>query len=165
LPGVGRVTVQSPFRVYHDESESFEDFGKLITQSGIYDDAYAAWKAHHNATEFMELLGHHYATDPNFPRQVLKIAGYAGGTVISEPTLLAGLHTGSLGIAGETGAPERLLGVSATAAYEARNGGGNVTVDLRGAQSFDGHKFEDLMVRVLSRADLRGRLTFLQGPG
>jgi murein DD-endopeptidase MepM/ murein hydrolase activator NlpD len=112
-----RVTVNDAFRVYHDDSESFKDFGKLITKSGIYDDAVSAWRSHHDVTEFMNLLGRHYATDPNFPRQVLKIAGYAGGTVIREPTLMAGLRTGSLGIAGETGQPERLLGTAATARY------------------------------------------------
>jgi hypothetical protein len=40
----------------------------------------------------------------------------------------------------------------------------NVTIDLRGAQVYDGVRFQDRLVSALSQADRRGRLRFLRGP-
>lgn len=136
-----RVLINDDFRVYHNEAESFLDFGKLITESGIYDDAVEVWRKTRDPKAFMRTMGRKYATDPNFAEQVLKIAGYRNGTMIQEPTLLAGLRSGRLGIAGETGQPERLLGVEATRAY-----GGGASGDVfnfYGVQPENVHREQD----------------------
>jgi SLT domain-containing protein len=84
------------------------------------------------------------------------VRGYAQGGWINRPTLFVDQQTmAPYAQAGEAG-PEYVMPAG-------RVGGGDVYVDLRGAQSYDGHRFEDLMVRTLSRADLRGRLTFISG--
>lgn len=65
-------------------------------------------------------------------------------------------------LAGASAAPYTFSGAAATGRLMA-GAGPSVTIDLRGAQSFDGIKFEDMLVRALTRADARGRLTFLSG--
>lgn len=147
-----RVTINDAFRVYHSEAESFEDFGRLVTQSGIYDDAVQVWRTTHDAGAFMRLLGRHYATDPNFSEQVLRIAGYENGTLIAEPTLLYGLRSGSMGVAGETGQPERLLGVDDTRAYG--RGGDVTTVSVNGVGLSE--VANEIMRRIKREQLLRG---------
>jgi len=100
-----RVTVNAKFRVYNNEAESFMDFGKLITESGIYDDAVEDWRAKHDPKSFIRKVGRRYATDPDWPDKVLKIAGYRYGGYIPEPTLLVGRTLGPYAMAGEA-APE-----------------------------------------------------------
>lgn len=119
-----RVVVDAPFRVYHSRAESFDDFGRLVTQSGIYDDAVSVWRSTRDPRAFMRALGRRYATDPNFPEQVLRIAGYRHGGIIAEPTLLYGLRTGRLATMSET-APERILSPEETRAYRGGAPGGD----------------------------------------
>ncbi len=74
------------------------------------------------------------------------VPGYRDGTMIREPTLLAGLVSGRLGVAGETGQPERLLGVDATREYG--RGGGDITVQVNGVGM---HEVARQVARMLRR--------------
>lgn len=90
----------------------------------------------HNAAAAANYIKRRYGSPRGTPYfrtgafSTIDVEGYRNGTMIREPTLLAGLHSGRLGIAGETGQPERLLGVDDTRAY---SGGGAVsTVNFHG---------------------------------
>lgn len=68
---------------------------------------------------------------PGQTRQYLDILqGYAAGKLVTEPTLMVGMRTGQMGIAGETGQPERLLGVAATSAYDQQGSPQSVQVPV-----------------------------------
>lgn len=124
---------------------------------------------------------------------------YAGGHLFDEPTLTYSPKSGARGIIGETGSPERLLGVAATKAYDSSFGqmatsaalslshlptislpdmaghytaesnalsgqvnAGSVYMDFRGAVSYDGRKFRDLVVEALDRAGETRPLNFVR---
>lgn len=59
---------------------------------------------------------------PETRRYLEVLQPYRNGKLVMEPTLMMGLRTGEMGIAGETGQPERLLGVGATASYDSNSG-------------------------------------------
>lgn len=68
---------------------------------------------------------------PGETRKYLQIIqGYANGKNIVEPTLMVGLRTGEMGIAGETGQPERLLGTTATANYDNNMNGAMQSIQI-----------------------------------
>lgn len=85
---------------------------------------------------------------------------YRNGTLIEEPTLMLGLRTGEAGIAGETGQPERLLGVNATQAYD----GSSSTPQLMHIPITIGNNvIEDLWIQGIKLTVKSGRSIGLPG--
>jgi hypothetical protein len=114
------VYVNDAFRVYHNEAESYVDFGKLITQSGIYDNAVSVWHQTHDARKFAETMGKKYATDPDWGDKIADIAGYdrpdlprhEHGGWIPDPTILVSARSlRPIGTMAETG-PEYIESVT-----------------------------------------------------
>lgn len=67
---------------------------------------------------------------PETRRYLEILEPYRDGKLVMEPTLMMGLRTGEMGIAGETGQPERLLGVAATSAYDLGGSSGSQTLNM-----------------------------------
>lgn len=156
-----RITINDNFRVYHNDTESFDDFGNLIRNSGIYNSAVSIWDSTHDPKRFIQAVGTKYATDPNWANAVASIAGYAQGAYVPDEHLLVSAATGRIdGRMAEAGG-EFIVPAGGFAA--AGIGGATYTFDLRGSQAYDGRSFQDLIIGALSKADRQGRITFI-GP-
>lgn len=103
-----RVSRMSAFRVYHNEAESYADFGKLMATSGIYDKGVAIWHATHDAKKFADAIAPIYATDPTWGSKIASIAGYANGGLITDPHLMMNQRTGAMSQMAENG-PEWIV--------------------------------------------------------
>ena len=64
------VNTSASFRVYHDAAESIADHGRLLAQSGYYQQAMAV---RHNADKFAAALTGVYATDPNYGSNLISL--------------------------------------------------------------------------------------------
>jgi flagellar protein FlgJ len=61
-------TVTAYFRVYASETDSFRDYGRLLTTSPVYA---GALKSRHDADAYIKAIAPHYATDPNYASKVI----------------------------------------------------------------------------------------------
>ena len=111
-----QVSTSASFRVYHDVAESIDDHGKLLADSGYYQQAMAD-RQHPN--EFAKALTGVYATDPNYGSNLISLmlrydlyhygtAGQAQGA--HGPAGPAGPAPGSATIPGVGGAPSAAPG-------------------------------------------------------
>ena len=64
------VSTSASFRVYHDLAESIDDHGRLLAQSGYYQQAMAHRQ---NPNEFAKALTGVYATDPNYGSNLITL--------------------------------------------------------------------------------------------
>ena len=64
------VSTSASFRVYHDVAESIDDHGRLLAESGYYQQAMAL-RQHPN--EFAKALTGVYATDPNYGSNLISL--------------------------------------------------------------------------------------------
>ena len=111
-----QVSTSASFRVYHDVAESIDDHGRLLADSGYYQQAMAD-RQHPN--EFAKALTGVYATDPNYGSNLISLmlrydlyhygtAGQAQGA--HGPAGPAGPAPGSATIPGVGGAPSAVPG-------------------------------------------------------
>ncbi len=111
-----QVSTSASFRVYHDVAESIDDHGRLLADSGYYQQAMAD-RQHPN--EFAKALTGVYATDPNYGSNLISLmlrydlyhygtAGQAQGA--HGPAGPAGPAPGSATIPGVGGAPSAAPG-------------------------------------------------------
>src|SRR5882757_9413430 len=66
----GCYTVTAYFRVYASETDSFRDYGRLLTTGKPYK---GALKYRHNADAFIKAIAPHYATNPNYASTIITI--------------------------------------------------------------------------------------------
>lgn len=82
---------ESDFAVYNNASESFADFIDLITGSSRYQPAVNAYRKNGDPAQFIKMVNEAgYATDPDWWKKVLRIAGipgYASGGIAWHPQL------------------------------------------------------------------------------
>jgi flagellum-specific peptidoglycan hydrolase FlgJ len=106
-----QVSTSASFRVYHDVAESIDDHGRLLADSGYYQQAMAD-RQHPN--EFAKALTGVYATDPNYGSNLISLMlrydlyhyGTAGqAQPAPEPAGPAEPAAGSATIPGVGGAP------------------------------------------------------------
>ena len=64
------VSTSASFRVYHDLAESIDDHGRLLAESGYYQQAMAHRQ---NPNEFAKALTGVYATDPNYGSNLITL--------------------------------------------------------------------------------------------
>lgn len=141
------VMVPATWRVYGSDKDAMLGFKDFLQENSRYAGALSIWNGTHDPVAFIKAVNQAgYATDPSWWSKVANIAGYASGG-------WAGLNGPELAVLGERG-PEYVVPNSHVRA----SGGGSVTIDLRGAQVYDGTKFEDLMVRALDRAQRGGKI-------
>jgi len=113
-----QVSTSASFRVYHDVAESIDDHGRLLADSGYYQQAMAD-RQHPN--EFAKALTGVYATDPNYGSNLISLMlrydlyhyGTAGQAQPAHGP--AGPAPGSATIPGVGGAPSAAPGRTGSA--------------------------------------------------
>ena len=113
-----QVSTSASFRVYHDVAESIDDHGRLLADSGYYQQAMAD-RQHPN--EFAKALTGVYATDPNYGSNLISLMlrydlyryGTAGQAQLAHGP--AGPAPGSATIPGVGGAPSAAPGPTRSA--------------------------------------------------
>ena len=113
-----QVSTSASFRVYHDVAESIDDHGRLLADSGYYQQAMAN-RQHPN--EFAKALTGVYATDPNYGSNLISLMlrydlyryGTAGQAQSAHGP--AGPAPGSATIPGVGGAPAAAAGPTGSA--------------------------------------------------
>lgn len=145
--GHKNVYVDAVWRAYGSDREGMLGFRDFLNENERYNAAMAYLRGGGDPVQWLKMVNQAgYASDPNWWSHVADIAGYASGG-------WAGLRGPEIAVLGEHG-PEYVVPNSQIRA----GSGASITIDLRGAQVYDGTKFEDLMVRALDRAQRGGKI-------